>query len=131
MTPASEDHTADRAEVIRVMHAYHAAMVAARVTDLDQLLAQDYVLVHMTGVTQPKREWFDVIRSGQFDYHSIVIEETSLMVNVTGDVAELNGRGIFNATINGMKNPWRLQFAMRYAKTGEQWLIRHARYTDL
>jgi len=112
------------------MRAYHAAMVAAGVTALDKLLAQDHVLVHITGVTQPKREWLDVIRSGQFDYHSIEIEEASLVVNVTGDVAVLNGKGLFDATINGMKNPWRLQFALRYAKTGEQWLIMHSRYTS-
>jgi hypothetical protein len=76
------------------------------------------------------REWLDVIRSGQFDYHSIEIGETPLVANVTGDVAVLDGRGIFNATINGMKNLWRLQFALRFAQTGEQWLIMHARYTS-
>lgn len=79
MTQTSKDHTKDSAEIIRAMRAYHAAMVAARVSDLDQLLAQDYVLVHITGATQAKREWFDIIGSGQFDYHSIEIEESSLV----------------------------------------------------
>jgi hypothetical protein len=112
------------------MRAYHAAMVAARLTDLDELLARDFVLVHITGITQPKREWFDVNRSRRFDYHSIEIEDESVVLDVTEDAAVLNGRGTFNATIDGMKNPWRLQFTMRYAKTGERWQIAHARYTS-
>jgi ketosteroid isomerase-like protein len=128
MTPRSTHLTNDTSEIIRVMRAYHAAMVAAHVADLDKLVAQDHVLVHITGMTQPKHEWFDVIRSGKFDYHSIEIDEMSLVVNVTGDAAVLNGRGIFTATIDGMKKPWRLQFALRYARTGGQWLIMHARY---
>ena len=120
----------DAAEITRVLGAYHAAMIAARVTDLDALLGSDFVLVHITGVTQPKQEWFDAIRSGRFDYHSIALEELSLAARVTGDGAEMTGRGVFDATIDGMRHPWRLQFAVRFAKTAGHWLITRARYTS-
>lgn len=130
MTQSPKDETKERAEIIRTMRAYHAAMIAASVTDLDPLLGPDYVLVHITGVTQPKQAWFDAIRSGQFDYHRIEIEESLLVARVAGDVAELTGRGVFNATIDGMTHPWRLRFAMQYAKAGGRWLITHALYTS-
>lgn len=119
-----------RSEIIQILHAYHTAMVEARTDELDQLLAEDFSLVHITGYEQPKREWFEVIRSGQFDYHAIAIEEEQLTVNITGDAAVLMGRGIFDATINGTRNPWRLQFTVRYAKRDNRWTMVHARYTS-
>lgn len=55
------------AEILRTLRAYHTAMVDARTADLDALLAPDFALVRMTGYVQPKAEWFDVLRSRQFD----------------------------------------------------------------
>ncbi len=113
-----------------VMHAYYAAMVEACIDDLDKLLDKAFSLVHITGYVQPKGEWFGVIRSGQFDYHRIDIEEETLAVNITGSTAVLTGRGIFNATINGVSNPWRLQFTLQYANQHDNWTITRARYTS-
>ena len=126
----SGEQNNDSAEIIRVMHAYHAAMVEARTDDLDQLLDKEFSLAHITGYIQPKDEWFGVIRSGQFDYHRIDIEEETLAVNITGSTAVVTGRGIFNATINGMRNPWRLQFTMECARQNGRWTITRARYTS-
>lgn len=96
---------------------------AAKIRPLDGLLAAGYFLVHITGYKQPKDEWFDVIRTGQFHYHKIDIGQDSLSVSVTGVTAEVTGRGIFNATINGMRNPWRLQLAMTWAKGEQGWKL--------
>ena len=119
----------DRAEILGALRAYHTAMVAARTDDLDALLDHDYALVHITGYVQPKDEWFDVLRTGRFDYHRIDVDEGSLSVTVTGPTAVVTGRGIFDATINGMRSPWRLQFTLRLARRRDQWIITHARYT--
>jgi hypothetical protein len=120
----------DRAEILRLLRAYHAAMVEVRTDDLDALLDADFTLVHMSGYVQPKDEWFDVIRSGQFDYRRIEVDETTICVRVDGRAAELTGRGIFNATINGMKSPWTMRFSMRFAKRDHGWIIICARYTS-
>ena len=117
------------AEIMRHLRAYHAAMVDARTAELNGFLDPDFALVHITGYVQPKDEWFDVLRSRQFDYHRIEIDEKTVSVSISGDAAELTGRGVFNATINGARNPWRLQFSMRFAKRGARWAITHARYT--
>ena len=84
-------------------------MVDASTVDLDELLDPGFALVHITGYVQPKDEWFDVLRSGQFDYHRIEIDEKTIPVRIDGDAADLRGRGIFDATINGTRNPWRLE----------------------
>lgn len=120
----------DVAQIGRLLSAYHAAMVDASVDDLNRLVAADYFLIHITGYVQAKDEWFDVIRTHQFDYHKIDIEQSSLSVTVTGATAVVTGRGIFNATINGMHSPWRLQFEMALAKAENEWKVASARYTS-
>jgi hypothetical protein len=100
-----------------------------RTDDLDRLLDSAFSLVHISGYEQPKREWFGVVGSGQFDYHRIDVEDKAVSVNVTGNTAVVTGRGIFNATINGMDAPWRLQLTMRFERRGDTWTIMHARYT--
>lgn len=128
MTSSEEDR--DAAEIRRILHAYHAAMVAARTGQLSDLVDDDYSLVHITGYVQPKNEWFDVIRTRQFDYHRIDIEDRTLSVSVSGDTATVTGRGVFNATINGMHAPWRLQFQMAWSRQHGAWRIKSARYTS-
>lgn len=120
----------DRAEIIRVLRAYHTAMVDADTAGLDDLVDEEFALVHITGYVQPKDEWFGVLRSGEFDYHRIEVDENTVSVSLDGSAAEVRGRGIFNATINGMRNPWRLQFTVRFARRGGTWIIAHARYTS-
>jgi ketosteroid isomerase-like protein len=127
---ASAESGRDTGEILGILQAYHAAMVAARTDQLGDLIDDDYSLVHITGYVQPKDEWFDVIRSGQFDYHRIDIEEQALSVSVSGDSATVTGRGVFDATINGMQAPWRLRFEMNWSRQRGAWRIMSARYAS-
>jgi hypothetical protein len=127
---AKNEKDEDAAEIRRLLIDYHAAMVEADIEKLSGLLDMDFFLVHITGYTEPKDEWFDVIRTGQFAYHKIDIESNQLSVSVTGVTAVVAGRGIFNATINSMRNPWRLQFKMTCAKRENGWRVTSARYTS-
>ena len=121
---------ADEQAIRKVLDAYHAAMVGARTDELGALVAEGFTLGHITGYVQPKAEWFGVIRSRSFDYHDIRIEQDRLRVEVAGDEAVVRGRGIFDATIQGMHAPWRLQFELRFARRSSGWIIADARYTS-
>jgi hypothetical protein len=120
----------DTAEILDILRAYHGAMVEARTDRLGELVDEGYSLVHITGYVQPRDEWFDVIREGRFDYHRIDIDERALSVNVSGDTATVAGKGIFDATINGMHAPWRLRFEMRWSRQRGTWRIVSSRYTS-
>ncbi|MFE1312578.1 nuclear transport factor 2 family protein [Streptomyces sp. NPDC058755] len=43
---------------------------------LDELLAPDFTLTHITGYVPPKGEWLTQMRAGQFDDHGV--EEKNL-----------------------------------------------------
>jgi hypothetical protein len=116
--------------ILSVLRDYHAAMVSGSTDILDKLVAPDFSLVHITGYVQPKEEWFSVIRSGDFDYHQIDIDQKRLDIVIDDASATVTGRGIFNATINGLSNPWRLQFAIRLARSNDRWILADARYSS-
>ena len=115
--------------IIETVHAYHAAMVDARVDRLDRLLDAGFTLGHITGYIQPKNEWFGVVRSGEFNYHQIDVDGAALSVRISGNTAVVEGKGIFNATISGMHSPWRLKFSMALNRHGDSWKIASVRYT--
>jgi ketosteroid isomerase-like protein len=104
-------------------------MVEARTADLQRLLEPGYSLVHITGYVQPKREWLDLIELGDFNYHRIDLEQNSIEISVTEKTSTVIGHGIFNATINGMRAPWRLRFNLQFKKHDEVWVIANASYT--
>jgi hypothetical protein len=116
----------NRAAVVEVLDDYHRAMVEADTDKLTTLVDLRFSLVHITGYVQPRDEWFEVIRTGQFDYHRIDIDE--VVVRLDADVANVTGSGTFNATINGMHAPWRLRFTLVVVPENGQWRIMSARY---
>jgi hypothetical protein len=120
------DHS--RTELMTVLRALHAAMVEARIDALDGLLDKDYSLEHITGYVQPRDEWLDAIRSGEFMYHHIELDDRTLALKITGQTATISGRGVFDATINGMHAPWRLRFALACSRQGGQWRLLSAHY---
>ncbi|MGA7203247.1 MAG: nuclear transport factor 2 family protein [Specibacter sp.] len=94
-------------------------MVQARVEELEQLLTDDYVLVHITGYRQPKAECLEEIRTGQMRYHEI--REQSVTVQVNGSKALLVARNLVNATIWGSKALWPLQMTTSFIDDAGSW----------
>jgi hypothetical protein len=72
----------------------------------------------MTNTEHDKDTGGVLIRTGQFDYHRIDIQEWSLAVSVSGSTAKVAVKGIFDATINGAHAPWPLQFTMTWSHQG-------------
>jgi hypothetical protein len=120
----------DTAAILDTLRAYHAAMVEGDADRLGRLLDTGFTLGHITGYVQPKSEWFGVLRSGEFDYHRIDLDQAALSVRASGNTAVVEGKGIFNATISGMHAPWRLKFSMAFNRHGDGWKIASARYTS-
>jgi hypothetical protein len=56
-------------------------MVEGRADLLDEILDDAFTARHITGYVSPKAEWLDQIRSGDFVYHSIRDEGTTVGVD--------------------------------------------------
>jgi hypothetical protein len=118
-------------QITVVLRRYHEAMVAASTDRLREIVAERFTLTHVTGYLQPAKEWFSVIETGEFSYHYIDIDEPSFKVSARGKYAIVQGNGIFNATIYGMKRPWPLGFDLELRYEEQGWMITQARYTLL
>ena len=100
--------------------AQRKSMVAGDASALGQLLTEDFMLTHMTGYEQTRREWLTHVASGEMTYHHI----TDVAITVSGDTTEpvLTARTRTDATIWGGRGTWPLQLAIHYTHDTGQWL---------
>ena len=117
----------DEAAIRQAGRARTQAMLAAGTSRLDDLLADDFTAVHITGYEQSKDEWLEQIRAGEMAYHDV--QEQSASVAIDGDTAVLTSRNLVTATIGGSRGTWRLESTTTYVKTGGTWLATRSRST--
>lgn len=86
----------------------YQAMIRKDRSTLEEILDQDFVLVHMTGMRQPKEAFINAVEDGTLNYYA---EETdSAEVNISGNTATLIGKSRVNAAVfGGGRHTWRLE----------------------
>ena len=94
-------------------------MVEGRADLLDGILDDSFTAQHITGYVSPKAEWLDQVRSGEFVYHSIRDEGTS--VDVQDGSATVVSRAIHEVTLYGHRGRYRLRSTLQYALTLGGW----------
>lgn len=110
------------AEAIKDLHeAMCGAMVAGDLAELDSILADGFMLTHMTGYVQSKTEWLESIESGEMRYHRMETVEATPGADVT--VPELTARTLTDATIWGSRATWRLTLRSWFEPRGDGWII--------
>ena len=101
------------------------AMIAKDISALDAVLANDFVLVHMTGMRQPKRAFLRAIADGTLNYYDC--QDDAIDVAVTGGTAVLCGRSRVRAAVfGGERHTWRLRQDLQLVKRGNRWRIAHS-----
>lgn len=101
----------------------YQAMIHKDSKELDRILDDAFVLVHMTGMQQTKKEFIEAVKNGTLNYYS---EDTDDMdISVEGDKAEIIGKSRVNAAVfGGGRYTWRLEQDLTCHKTKEgNWKI--------
>ncbi|WP_137626086.1 nuclear transport factor 2 family protein [Lactiplantibacillus pingfangensis] len=112
-------------EPITLYRAYNLAMAANCTPKLDQLLAADFTLTHMTGLVQSKAEWLAQIRNGQMHYFNS--DEEQVQVVPTSDGWQVTGRNVVTAEIHGgTRIAWPLETVMQLKRSAGQLRISQA-----
>ncbi|GHV97129.1 DUF4440 domain-containing protein [Lactobacillus nasalidis] len=113
----------DEEIIVGLYRQENAAMTAKDVKSLDEILAPDMTLRHMTGYLQPKQEWLSQIQSGEMHYFSSE-EEKIKDIHIAGNHASLVGQNKVKASVWGSRPAvWRLQMKMEFAKVHGRWII--------
>ena len=98
------------------------AMIAKDIPALSAVLDESFVLVHMTGMRQPKAAFLKAVANGTLNYASA--DHDSMEVTISGNAAVLIGKSRVNAAVfGGGWHPWRLEQDLRLVKINETWRI--------
>ena len=77
----------------------YRAMIAKDIPALSAVLDDSFVLVHMTGMRQPKAAFLKAVANGTLNYSSA--EHDSMDVTVQGNTATLIGKSRVHAAVFG------------------------------
>ena len=110
----------DREFIEEMYREYWRCMIAKDIEGLRKLMADDYVLMHMTGVKQSADEFLRGLHKGTFNYYSAVHDQIS--VTVDKDKAYLCGKSRVSAAVyGGGRSTWRLQGDFTLRKENGCW----------
>lgn len=94
---------------------------------LEKVLASEFVLIHMTGMRQSKKEFIRSVLDGTLNY-AWARHQKILISDVKSDQAELTGQSMVHAAVfGGGFHTWHLQLQCRLVKRDGHWLVWDAR----
>ena len=89
---------------------------------LNEILADSFVLKHMTGLRQSKEVYIDSILDGTLNYYSAIHE--NIDVDIKGEEAHLVGDSYVEAAVfGGGKSHWRLRQIIELIKKNGTWYM--------
>ena len=99
----------------------YRCLIGKNIEKLDAVMAEEYVLVHMTGIREGKKDYLEGVKSGRFNYLS---EKThKVVVKVQGNKAQLIGQSeVAAAVYGGRERSWPLQIIIDFKKENGKWL---------
>ena len=105
-----------------------AASIAKDEVGMAAVLADDYVLVHMTGMPQSKRAYITAVLDGTLNYHSCTHDSIDVEIAPGGSDARIIGRSRMTAAVfGGGRHTWRLQQDLKAVKRDGTWLLTESR----
>ncbi len=112
----------DREAIRELYREYWRYMIDKDVRNLKRLMADDYVLMHMTGVQQSRETFLSGLKDGTFNYYSA--EHESIEVTVNGDTARMIGKSRVTAAVYGGRiSSWKLRGDFTLRKENGAWLM--------
>ena len=110
----------DEQQISSLYERMYTAMIAKDEAVLREVHAEDFVLVHMTGMHQTREQYIRAIMDGTLNYYSAETED--LQISVNGDEATLRGRSRVNAAVfGGGRHTWRLELLFHLRKEHGAW----------
>ena len=114
--------TTDEEKIKGLYRDYWRYMINKNAEGLKSLMAEDYYLIHMTGVRQSAEAFLKGLIGGTFNYYSA--EHDEIEINVTDDTATMIGKSrVLAAVYGGAKHYWRLRGDFKLKKENGRWLL--------
>ncbi len=99
---------------------YCQAMTDADIETMREIVSEDMVFTHMSGMRQTREQYFADIAAGRLKYYTIGIEDPR--INVDGDRAEITFTSVLNANAYGARGTFRMKGTHHYEKRDGAWI---------
>ncbi|MBQ9555712.1 MAG: nuclear transport factor 2 family protein [Muribaculaceae bacterium] len=110
----------DKRQIAALYERMYKAMIAKDSTVLEEVHADDFVLVHMTGMRQSKPVYIRAIMDGTLNYYSAVTE--GLDIHVNRDSAIITGHSRVEAAVfGGGRHTWPLSLQFEARRENGKW----------
>lgn len=118
----------DEEQCAQLYRCLSEASVRKDATRMAATLADDYVLVHMTGMRQDKRAYITAVLDGTLNYYSAEHDSIDVLIAADGVHATVRGRSRVDAAVfGGGRHTWRLQQDLKTEKRNGVWLFTESR----
>jgi len=87
-------------------------MINKDILSLGKMLDEKFVLVHMTGLKQNKKEYLNSIKNGTLNYYSNITEN----IIVESDTKFIGQSKVSAAVFGGSKHTWNLELTIELTK---------------
>ena len=110
----------DKTQIEQLYQDLYEAMVNKDEAELDRVHDDTFILLHMTGMHQNKKEYIRAIMSGVLNYYSSDKESIDILIN--GEDARVIGRSRVTAAVfGGGRHIWRLELTFDLKKRPDGW----------
>lgn len=101
------------------------ASIDKDIEKLNEILADNYILIHMTGMNQTKEDYIKSVENGELKYYDSIHE--SIEVSISEDKANVIGKTKTLASPFGFpKSWWNLRQDLVLKKINGKWQITHS-----
>lgn len=110
----------DQKEILYHQAKYCQAMTDADIKTMGELVTEDKIYVHMSGMHQTRDEYFQDVKNGALRYFRIGIENPKIIVN--GDTASVTYTAALTANAYGARGTFHMTGTHNYEKRNNLWL---------
>lgn len=100
---------------------YCQAMTDADIDTMRELISEDMLFTHMSGMQQTREEYFADVADGSLNYFTIGIADP--VITVDGDRAQITYTSILNANAYGARGTYRMKGTHHYEKRDGAWIV--------
>ena len=99
---------------------YCQAMTDADIDTMRELVSEDMVFTHMSGMQQTREEYFADVADGSLNYFTIGIADP--VITVEGEKAQITYTSVLNANAYGARGTFRMKGTHHYEKRDGAWI---------
>lgn len=113
----------DKKQIEELYKELYTASIMKDESILEAVLADDYCLVHMTGMRQTKKEYIEAVLDGTLNYFSS--NHVKIEITILGEhEAMVDGKSLVAAAVfGGGTHTWRLRQKMKVRRVDSTWKI--------